>query len=406
MTDPSFDGRRLSPADLATLARYRHLIAAPALAPRWPTMPNGAGGNTGDAETMMAAAGGAPFGDPGAANLSPVAHERLPVPGGGNLPRRHGGATPVSMPLDDKTAQVLWNALNHWAAKMAPYHPNPGALIPLMLSPELAPGPSIPYPFLPSPIPTPGGGYLPGPSPAEAPQIPGPLAPGKPQPPPPVEAPDPSHPPPGAVSPTGDRPDPSGPAPAPVPPTILTGPELFGRTLADLILQYNEHGSRGNPLTRKSNDLIVEECMKIAKDRYPELRHIGGATVGGRGEIKVTESYIRNKDTGQKGSSRSDGAFQWGNDAKKTAHFNTTTMRKDGTMTLGEARRDVRLAENLKAFGDGVVRKFTLRKLLPGDDFDAYRAEARGLCYDLIDRFKDHKAIKAMKDRTSDKPAP
>jgi len=171
-----------------------------------------------------------------------------------------------------------------------------------------------------------------------------------------------------------------------VPPTILTGPALLGKNIADLILQQRP-GSRGNALTKLSNDIVIEECFKIAEDRMPELRHIGGGTLKGKGEVAVPETYIRGP-AGRLGSSNSDGAFELTTDDQMTAHFNTTSTRQDGTLTKDEAFRDARLTENLKRFRDRVVRQYTIRKLRPGDDIDAYRAEARALCNEIIDGFK------------------
>src|SRR5262249_14955193 len=96
------------------------------------------------------------------------------------------------------------------------------------------------------------------------------------------------------------------------------------------------------------------------------------------------------------GSNRSDGSFQRGYDDlggadARTAHFNTTTMKRSGEMTTKEANAFGRLKMNLRIFGDGIVRAFAHPKLLSldADDVRRYREEARALWEKLVDSLAD-----------------
>jgi len=191
---------------------------------------------------------------------------------------------------------------------------------------------------------------------------------------------------------------------------ILTGPDLFGKALADLLLKSNPDGSRGKKLTETSNDILIQEYMDVGRARFDDFHHIGGGTPDGKGGKAVPETYIpRGPEVTNEirpnypqgipptaGSNRSDGSFQRGYDDirgadARTAHFNTTTMKRSGGMTTKEANALGRLKMNLRSFGDGFVRAFSHPKLrsLNADDVRRYREEARALCEKLVDSLAD-----------------
>jgi hypothetical protein len=287
------------------------------------------------------------------------------------------------MPLTGESQAALHEFWKRLGDALRPYQDIKPGFTPLLLpgAPGFvpAPGGAIAVP----PIPFPGG--TPGwPGNEVAP----PILPGRePRPPIPPDSSSPGEPPVPANVPPKDF----DPAAAPVGPTILTGPDLFAQDFVDFIYQRNG-GRLGKILTRRANNIIVQECRKVAEERYPEFKHFGGATKGGSGkdEDRLKEYYIPNEDGGRLGSSFTDTGFRLEGFDGHTAHIQSDSTRDDGTLTRDEAWRDGNLFKNLeRTEADHIARNFSIRKMEPNEDEYTYRQEARRVCNEALDSLVD-----------------
>ncbi|MGE5504634.1 MAG: peptidoglycan-binding domain-containing protein [Actinomycetota bacterium] len=185
---------------------------------------------------------------------------------------------------------------------------------------------------------------------------------------------------------------PAGPAPAS--PPVKAAPNLENPFPEDILrteLNRPVENSRGTPMTQHGNDIAIRECLDVIKAEYPELgeriQHVGGGTEGGNGGKNVKEEVRNNIDTDKwLGGSRADITLQFGDGEKDRYRINTTSMRKDGTMT---GREEASFNNLLRNIGSDLAT--TLPKLRPGMDEAEYAAMARRVCRDVVGaRWSDH----------------
>ena len=107
-------------------------------------------------------------------------------------------------------------------------------------------------------------------------------------------------------------------------------------------------GGRGGENAQRSIDVFLQRCIEIKNADYPHLgnvEHTGGGTLDGKGEEYMKERVIRDDSqpkTTLKDSSRADfslGVRNSDGTIGPEAHGNSTSIRKDGSMTPDELRR-------------------------------------------------------------------
>lgn len=160
---------------------------------------------------------------------------------------------------------------------------------------------------------------------------------------------------------------------------------------------------RGNAATQRGNDIVAQECMKIAHEYSRDIEHIGGATPKGEGGKSLPEKYYRNIDTpkdqdGRLGSSFADVTFGLMKDVErggksdrepaKTANINTASEKRPGVYTDRELDGKTKLAKNIGTnIGTDIGANIAaiMPKLRTGDDEEEYRKKAHEICREVFE---------------------
>lgn len=156
---------------------------------------------------------------------------------------------------------------------------------------------------------------------------------------------------------------------------------------------------RGDATTQKGNDIVARECRAVLREDYPDLadiiEHAGGATVEGKGEEKISEKYIPNKERakqgldGRPGSSNPDLSWKRGADAddegrnRDWAHVNTVSTKADNeTPTAWEQGSLNNLKKNVTKAIVG-----SMPKLGKDEDAEDYAEKVRAKCREIFEKW-------------------
>ncbi len=149
--------------------------------------------------------------------------------------------------------------------------------------------------------------------------------------------------------------------------------------------------SRGNKWTQEGNDIIIQQCLDVLNTEFPDLidlvNHIGGATLNGKGEIKMPELYKPGPDAQNPrlNSSRPDTSLGGRyNGVDFAAHINSAARNLRGDWKAWERFSLARLIRNT---GKDFVA--AVRKLKKGDDREEYARDVREVCRDAMNALQD-----------------